>query len=429
MKKVVIVGAGPSGLLMAHYLLRRDEAYQVTIYERRSDPRTVQFSQARTFPVSLNTRGMQAIEAVEGLAAALKAIAQEMTGALMHSQKGKPKYRPRNQPLFTLDRTRLAMVLLEELVKRFDNSRLQIQFDSECQQIDFATQTLKLKTGSETEFTDRYDFLIGADGVNSVVRQHFEASADFKCDRQMIPNAYKSVVVSLEKLSSEVDLREGTLHSWRTAESEVLLMLHQGDGTMAGALYFPREQNRIADLASIPEVLQFFEKHFPEIGQLMSEKEAETFLKRPISTVDSVRCSRYHQGNQALVIGDAAHAVSPSLGQGCNSALEDVVVFDRLLDESAGDLAEAIAQFTSRRQADAEAVVELSDYAFPNDRRLMLEFFLRQSLAKWLHQSFSQRFPPSLFQLVSDSTMPYSEILQLHRGWIDKVKRVQSSKP
>lgn len=44
-----------------------------------------------------------------------------------------------------------------------------------------------------------------------------------------------------------------------------------------------------------------------------------------------VRCSQLH-GPQVLVIGDAAHAVSPSLGQGCNAALEDVTVIKQLLN-------------------------------------------------------------------------------------------------
>ena len=38
--KIVIIGAGPSGLLLAHYLLRRGK-YQVEVYEQRADPRLV----------------------------------------------------------------------------------------------------------------------------------------------------------------------------------------------------------------------------------------------------------------------------------------------------------------------------------------------------------------------------------------------------
>ena len=38
-----------------------------------------------------------------------------------------------------------------------------------------------------------------------------------------------------------------------------------------------------------------------------------------------VRCSQLH-GPWGVVVGDAAHAVSPSMGQGCNSALEDITV-------------------------------------------------------------------------------------------------------
>lgn len=38
LQKVVIIGACPAGLLLAHYLLRRGK-YCVELYEQRSDPR------------------------------------------------------------------------------------------------------------------------------------------------------------------------------------------------------------------------------------------------------------------------------------------------------------------------------------------------------------------------------------------------------
>ncbi len=62
-EKIVIVGAGPSGVLLAHYPLRRGQPYQIDIYDRLSDPRTIEFSNARTYPISLTERGMSVIAA------------------------------------------------------------------------------------------------------------------------------------------------------------------------------------------------------------------------------------------------------------------------------------------------------------------------------------------------------------------------------
>jgi len=52
----VVIIEGPAGLLLAHYLLRRGK-YHVEIYERRPDPRLVDASKDRTFPISLQERG------------------------------------------------------------------------------------------------------------------------------------------------------------------------------------------------------------------------------------------------------------------------------------------------------------------------------------------------------------------------------------
>lgn len=90
-KKVAIVGAGPCGLLLAHYLLLRDEKYQVDIYERRSDPRTVEFSKIRTFPININQRGIKALSKIDGFIDELKDISVEMTGTIFH-QKTNQKF-------------------------------------------------------------------------------------------------------------------------------------------------------------------------------------------------------------------------------------------------------------------------------------------------------------------------------------------------
>jgi kynurenine 3-monooxygenase len=202
-----------------------------------------------------------------------------------------------------------------------------------------------------------------------------------------------------------------------------VVLLHQRDETMGGVILFLHNKNQIADLSSPEEVLQFFQNNFPEVAQLMPKEEAEAFLNRPVSRILTVRCSRYYQDGSVLLIGDAAHAVSSSIGQGCNAALEDVVLLDNLLNEYSDDLAVALEQFTVRRKQDAHALVELGDNAFPSSAGLFIEFVLRESLAKILHQIFPKRFPPSISELVFETTVPYSEILNSYKGWISKVKK------
>lgn len=214
----------------------------------------------------------------------------------------------------------------------------------------------------------------------------------------------------------------GKIHSWRIADGTFVVLLHQQDGTMSGVILFPRKKNQVAGLSTPEAVLQFFRKNFPEVGERIAESEAEAFLQRPASRILTVRCNRYHYGDSVLLIGDAAHSVSPSIGQGCNAALEDVVIFNNLLDEYSDNLAEAIAQFTNCRKVDAHALVELGDNAFPSSPALFIEFVLREQLSKRLHQLFPNHFPPSLSELVFETTVPYSKIMNTYKGWIDKVK-------
>jgi kynurenine 3-monooxygenase len=127
--------------------------------------------------------------------------------------------------------------------------------------------------------------------------------------------------------------------------------------------------------------------------------------------------------DSVLLIGDAAHAVSPSLGQGCNAALEDVAVFDKLLDQYSDDIALALEQFTINRKEDVHALAELSENGFPSSCKLFIEFIIRERFAKMMHQLFPKYFSPSMMDLISNSTVPYSEILNSYKGWMSKSKK------
>ncbi|MGM3309396.1 FAD-dependent oxidoreductase [Anabaena sp. WFMT] len=430
-KKVAIIGAGPSGVLLAHYLLRRDEKYQIDIYERRSDPRTVNFSKIRTFPISLCERGTNALRQIPGLEEAVKAVSVEMTGTIFHGKKGKTQVTSRKKPLVTLDRTNLANVLLEKLLENYDHTRLNVHFKHQCLQVDFAAKKLKLQklkpeTTSqeiESEFTINYDLLIGADGARSVVREHLVNTEVFECQQNYVPNAYKSIFLPNPDQTPGIDLQKNKIHTWRLSNGVAMLMLHQPDETISGVIHFPYAKNPIAELKNAEKVTEFFHENFPEIAQIMPEYEAEAFSQRPISQVLTVRCNRYHYGDSVLLIGDAAHAVSPSIGQGCNSALEDVVVLDKLLDEYADNLALTLENYSIIRQPDAFALRELSDYCFPTSKKLFTEFIIRNSLGKILHQIFPKTFFPPIFDAVFAADISYKEILHKNQNWISRVKK------
>ncbi|MEH1844381.1 MAG: NAD(P)/FAD-dependent oxidoreductase [Nostoc sp.] len=424
-RKVVIVGAGPSGVLLAHYLLQRDQGYQVEIYERRNDPRSIPLSKSRTFPLVINQRGITALSNIKGLVEILKSVSIESTGSLNHEKNGKTQLIPRSQPIYILDRTQLIIMLLETLTGKYNSDRLKIYFENQCNVVDFETKTVKFSsvgnTDDTTNITVNYDLLIGADGARSQVREQFLSTDEFEVEQKYVPSAYKSIFLPANSVTS---LKPGYIHTWRGSDGIAAILVHRTDSSLSGTINFPRENNLIANFSTTEEVSQFFNDQFPEIAQILPESEAEAFLNRPISSIITIRCNRYHHGDSVLLIGDAAHATSPSLGQGCNASFEDVAFFDKLLDEYSDDIAKAIAQFSLRRKPDAHALVELSDNAFPiSNKLLFLEFFIRLRSAQIMHQLFPKYFSPSFLQLLSESTVPYSEILNIYKNWIAKVKR------
>lgn len=105
----------------------------------------------------------------------------------------------------------------------------------------------------------------------------------------------------------------------------------------------------------------------------------------------------WHRG-RVLLTGDAAHATSPSSGQGASLAAEDAIVLARCLRESGGH-EEAFRRFESERRPRAERVVAYartisnSKAAGPVARvfrDLMMPFFLRKSAGQeslaWMYR-------------------------------------------
>lgn len=123
-----------------------------------------------------------------------------------------------------------------------------------------------------------------------------------------------------------------------------------------------------------------------------------------------------------LLIGDAAHAVSATTGQGCNSALEDAHIFTNLLDEWEESWKIALVKFTENRVPDARALWEIDDNIVPVSKVLFMKYILREKWAKIASSCFPKLVAHSLRDLIGSSTVSFAEILKIYSGWEAKVK-------
>ncbi len=420
-QNIVIIGAGPAGLLLAHYLLLRGQ-YSVKIYERRSDPRLMNASNKRTFPISLQARGRRAIRAIPGLEEAIADQSIFCQGTIVYRGKRKQRRIARENPIMTIDRNLLGAVLLQQLTEKYTSYQVEIQFNCNCIHVDKTAKIVTVEPEEGEDFTVNYDRLVGADGARSQIREYLVEESDLKCEQNYVQDAYKSVYLSRKNSQLGLEFEPDKIHTSNVGQGLRLVLVPQPGDQLHGTLIFNAKKNPLEQLSTKEEVLAFFQEKFPVLGQLMSVEEAEALLKRPVSQVLTVSCDRFHQNHSILLIGDAAHAVSPSIGQGCNSALEDVFILGQLLDDYQDDWSQVLPRFSQQRVPDADALQELSNYSFPRTKLLVVEFFLRLKIARILHQWFPQRFNLFVFDLVLDTDLSYSQVLSCSQGWINKVK-------
>jgi 2-polyprenyl-6-methoxyphenol hydroxylase-like FAD-dependent oxidoreductase len=99
-----------------------------------------------------------------------------------------------------------------------------------------------------------------------------------------------------------------------------------------------------------------FESFHPVIGQLIAHTPNHCFLLNQLS--DLPNNQQWHQGNCCL-IGDAAHATTPNMGQGANQAIESAWVLAEQLAKHQ-DVPTAFDAYQTMRQAKAQKIIQTS---------------------------------------------------------------------
>src|ERR1041385_8371820 len=118
MSKVIIVGAGQAGSLLAIYLARR--GIKVDVFEARDDMRKGPVDGGRSINLALSDRGIAALREI-GMDEYVLAEAVPMQGRMIHSLSGETKLLPysgrQGEFINSVSRTGLNIALMNEAEK------------------------------------------------------------------------------------------------------------------------------------------------------------------------------------------------------------------------------------------------------------------------------------------------------------------------
>ena len=190
----------------------------------------------------------------------------------------------------------------------------------------------------EVSFSDGstgvYDMVVGADGIRSRVRTAVFGAAPLRY------SGYSSFRMVVERPPGMHDILEMWGPGRRIGLSPInarQLYCYTTHNAPAGEVDDPASR-----LDIFRELFRDFGGRFPEV--LAQLQQPDQLFRDDIS---ELRIGAMRRG-RVVLIGDAAHAMTPNLGQGGAMAIEDAVVLARAL-ERAGTLDAALADFDQRR--------------------------------------------------------------------------------
>ncbi len=362
-QKVIVVGAGLAGSLMALMLARR--GYAVEVYERRPDLRREDIPAGRSINLAFSDRGIEALKRV-GLAERVLEKAIPMRGRLIHDEKGGTYLLPysgrRGKHINSVMRGELNALLMTEAEK----AGAWIQFRQRCVDANLEEGVVVLRDEtSKRIYEQKADIIIGADGAPSAVRNAFlrrSAVYRFSFSQQYLTHGYVELYIPPGP-DGAFRIEKNALHIWPRHQF-MMIALPNPDGSFTVTLFLPFEgKNSFAELTSPPAVRAFFEQYFADALPYLDQLE-KRFLNNPKGALATIKCYPWQVHNTFLLIGDAAHAIVPFYGQGMICSFEDCRIIDQLLDIYDDDWARVMEAYPPSRKPDTDAIADLAEDNF-----------------------------------------------------------------
>jgi len=363
--KITIIGGGPAGMYFGILMKAADAEHQITIYERNGPDDTFGWG------VVFSGRTL------DNLRAADPASHAQITGDFAAWDNVDVVHRDEKISIHGNSFSGIARLgLLKILQRRCEDLGIKIKFHTEISDL--------------ASFVGDCDLFVGADGVNSTVRQMF--ADEFKPDLSTRPNKY--IWYGTRQLFHGLTLtfretREGVFaaHSYKFDASTSTFIIECDPQTWTNAGFAGLSDEQTRDYLE-----NVFAKDLAGHQLLSNNSKWINFLL--------VRNANWYFANVVL-LGDALHTAHFSIGSGTKLAMEDAIGLSRCFKPGT-EVNDALRRFEAERKpviAAYQAAAEESMLWFENARDSMqlapieLAYLLMTRSGRIDHETLRRRDP------------------------------------
>jgi FAD-dependent urate hydroxylase len=338
--KAIIIGSGMAGL--AAGIAMRQAGYEVEIYEKTKKLRPAGAG------ISLWSNGIKVLNKL-GLGKEVAAIGGEMNrmeyrnhhGEVLNNVNLMPLVEQVGQRPYPVSRTDLQQMMLTAF------GEADVHMGMRCVEVkqDADSATAIFEDGSITTG----NLIIGADGIHSVVREYLNGGK--------VEPRYAGYVNWNGIVEASPDLAESDVWVIYVGEGKRASMMPIGGNRFYFFMGCPKPKGTKVEPKDIrAELKETFVGWAQPVQNLIEKLDPEQVNRLEISDIDPL--PHLVKGRIALV-GDSAHATTPTLGQGGCQAMEDAEVLCRYLVTTNISVEDALKRYeTERKERVAQLVLK-----------------------------------------------------------------------
>ncbi len=407
-KNIAIIGSGLVGSLLAIYLRRL--GHFVTVFDRRPDIRTIEFS-GRSINLAMSNRGWRSLREV-GLEERIKEIAIPLDKRAMHVNDQEvyfQKYGKEGEAIWSISRG----ILNKKMIDYAEEAGTQFRFNEKVWDVNLPEAKIYTGESEKSEWKEyQFDLIFGCDGAFSRVRHKMQRRSRFDYSQDFLDVGYKELTIPANEDGTH-KLDKNSFHIWPRGKF-MLIAMPNIDGSFTCTLFLPFEgEVSFEKLTTNAEAKAFFKEYFPNVRKEI-ENLTSDFFKNPTSAMVTMKCYPWTYWNKVALVGDSAHAIVPFYGQGMNAGFEDIFVLNQLMEKYEDDWDSIFVHYQKQRKPNADAIAELSyrNFMEMSSKTADPKFLLQKKIEKHFARKHPDKWVP-VYSRVTFSERPYAEALAI----------------